>query len=165
MKYSFKKHIHNENYINTIYVIIIVSFGACMLFVIFMGIFGNINTIKELIFFFIIALMIFFIIQIIPLMFLLLRVHSIKKLLNNYSEVNAKIEKYREIRYRGGQEAGLKVYFSYIINNKYYYKVYSIVKNKYTNEYYGIYKEPEKTVKLLVENENPKKIMIKEIFM
>jgi hypothetical protein len=110
------------------------------------------------------------IISLIALIILFLRINNVKYFLKNNFEVEAKIEKYlayygsKNYTQKEGSETAIRIIFLYVIDNIEYKKGYSLAKNKYTIEYFDLYKRQGEMVKILVSNKNYKKIMIKELF-
>ncbi|MDR0322153.1 MAG: hypothetical protein LBI28_11665 [Treponema sp.] len=170
IEYSFKKHIENEYVTYLLFLMFIILMALCIFLTttatfIANGFF-NINYFLGKLY----DIIFMPIISFISLVLLLLRVYSTKQFLKNCLEINAKIEKY--LCYYGkysrgieGTETAIRVIFSYTINGKNYTKGYSIAKNKNTREYFDLFKKQGENVKILVDNKNPKKIMVKEIFL
>ena len=170
MKYSFKKHITNEYYLYIIFLISII-FMAIYILISIWTTFIKSGTIDLKIFLWILNDLRFMpIISFVFFGLLLFRVYKTKKFLKNCMEIDATIEKY-EFYYgkysmgKEGCETGIRITFSYTINNENYTKWYSIAKNKQTVKYFDLFKRKEENVKILVDNKNPRKIMIKEIFL
>jgi len=173
MNYSLKKHVRNEYYIYVLCVFSVVLFIMFALIVIsgMIDIYKKINIINMEVFINIAKTFIFMpVISIVFLLIFIYRVYNIKSFLKNCMEVNAQIEKYLgyygkyNITRQDGTETGIRVYFNYTIDNVAYKKGYSLIKNKHNINYFNKYKKQGETVKILAANNNPKKILIKEIF-
>jgi len=98
------------------------------------------------------------------LIILLTKSRNINNFQGNCSEITAKIESFKPLKNKYGNEIGYKIIFSYDYNNLNYAKGYSIKKNEHTAACLKNYLKLGETVKILVGNNNPEKIMIKEIF-
>jgi len=106
----------------------------------------------------------YFLVVAAALVLLLIRSHNVKHFQENCSVITAKVESYYSLRSRNSAIVGYKIKFSYKFNNENYVKEYSIRKNKYTKTYLDNYLNTEETIRILVRNDNPQKILIKEIF-
>ena len=109
--------------------------------------------------------LVFFLVTLTSLIILLTKSRNIKNFQGNCSEITAKIESFKPLY--GAKtvgEIGYKIIFSYDYNNSNYAKGYSIRKNKHTAACLKNYLKLGEMVKILVGNNNPEKIMIKEIF-
>jgi hypothetical protein len=174
MKYSFKNHIQNEYYLFLLYMMSIILLALYVCIIVF-TVLNNFITSKAfnldlllgllnyLIFLPILSLILFAV--------LLLRIYNVNDFLKNCSEIDGKIEKClafygsRNYTQKEGTETAIRVTFSYTINNNKYTGNIQLPKNKHTVKYIDIYKRQGETVRILVGNKNPKKIMIKEIFV
>lgn len=165
MQYSFKKHINNEYYLYLLFLLGII----CMIIYI-MCTLPIIIKVKSVNFIILKHFIAHPIISVISFIILLIRVFSVKIFLRYCIEIDAKIEKClfyfgsRNWSRQEGTETGVRITLSYKYNNIEYKKGYSLAKNKYTMKYFNKYKEVGNIVKILISDNNPKKIMLKEIF-
>jgi len=169
MEYSFKKIIRNDYIAYNAYI-------TCIVFSVFFVIFSvfpvllivsivkgeNDFTVFNESSWFFLSYLFYFLAFSAPLIILLIRAHTIKHFQENCSEIDAKIEIFIPVRNKG-REIGFKITFSYKYNNENYTKKYSLLKNKHTLPYLDNYIGYGKTVRILVRNDNPKKILIKEV--
>jgi len=168
MNYSFKKLIQNDNNAALSFILCIVFF---ILFAIGIFIFiypiinntdknSNFNFSDE--FYGFLPYLLILLFSLINLAALLKRTYNAKHFLEDCSEVDAIIANYAEKRNRANSY--FEITFSYKINNENHTKKFSIIRNKQTVKYIDNYKRKGETIKILIRNDNPKKIMIKEIF-
>jgi len=95
------------------------------------------------------------------LIVLLKRLYDIKHFQKNCSEIDAKIEDYKPLKDRVSKVRAYEIIFSYNYNNKNYTHGYSIGENA---RYLYDYSKKGEKVRILVRNDNPNKIMMKELF-
>jgi len=170
MDYSFKKHTKNEYFTYLLFLLPIIFMALYIGLVVattfiaygFFHLNYFISMLQHLIFMPIISF--------ISLVLLLLRVLATKRFLKECFEIDATIEKYllyyqRYSSGKEGTETAIRVIFTYIINGENYSRGYSIAKNKNTVKYFELYKKQGERVKILVDSKNPKKIMVREIFL
>lgn len=97
------------------------------------------------------------------LFILLKRLHYIKSFQNNCTEIPAKIEYFKTDLDKNGNRTGIKTAFSYRYNNKDYNVNYYLSEDKRNVSYLDKYTMKGETVRILVRNDKPEKILIKEI--
>jgi len=95
------------------------------------------------------------------LIVLLKRLYDIKHFQGNCSEIDAEIVSYKPLKDRVFRVRAYEIIFSYNYKNKKYTHGYSIGENA---RYLYDYSKPGGTVSILVRNDNPNKIMMKELF-
>jgi len=173
MEYSFKKLLRND-YITyvvftflIVFLIIFIILSVIPILIINDIVTNNngfdFNLIKKFEGFFIFYF-VYFLGILINLIILLKRTHRIKHFQKNYSEITAKIEYYNSIKGRNLVDVAYYIMFSYNYNNENYSEKYKIRNNKHTKSYINNYLKYGKMVNILVRNDNPKRIAIKEIF-
>ena len=165
MDYSFRKHIKGEYRLLEL----IVYYGIFLLAIIFIGIIPIINNYiahRSLNLLMLMINIVMFVSSFSFLVMILIKVYTVKNIINNGMEVNAKIEKCIPAKkfILFSKKIGITVTFTYSIKDKIYAQEYYIDKNKHTIEYFESFTKTAQEKKILISSKDPRKIVIREMF-
>jgi len=174
MEYSFKKVRKNDDKTDdSFYMVIIFFAGFVLLCVLFISLIiyydYDINLFIDKIFNgklwrLFLFIPVYILISLFSLIQLLRRLHYLKHFLDNCTEVTAKIENYLPEAELFGNGLDFIVFFSFTYKNNDYTVYYSLPSNPRYKINLDKYSKIGETVQILVKKDNPKKILIKEVY-